>query len=335
MISWWIILAIFMIFLIILYFASPLITPKALKLQGSHVLVTGGSSGIGKALAINVAKRGANITLLARNKSKLQEAKVEVEKHFLNKDSQSVICISVDISKDYEAVEKAVQQAEDKFGPVALLVNCAGTSMTGVFEEIPPSEFKRMLDINYLGSVYVTRAVVPSMKKQQQGRIVFVSSQAGQLGLFGYTAYSASKFALRGLAEALQMELKPYHIRVTLAFPPDTDTPGYAEEQKSKPKETHLISEVAGLFSPHEVAKSIIEDSTHGKFFSYMGLDGYMLSCLTCGMSPVISMMDATQQVVTSGIFRVISLFYLDYFDRIVQKCKLERENIKEDKKTS
>ncbi|ESO98337.1 hypothetical protein LOTGIDRAFT_213963 [Lottia gigantea] len=322
-----------MILIIILYFVSPLITPKPLNLTGAHVLVTGGSSGIGKALAINVAKQGANVTLLARNKNKLQEAKVEVEKHFINKDTQSIICISVDISKEYEPVEKAVKQAEEKFGAVRLLINCAGTSIAGVFEELPVTEFKRMLDINYLGSVYVTRAVIPTMKKEHKGRIVFVSSQAGQLGLFGYTAYSASKFALRGLSEALQMELKPYDIRVTMAFPPDTDTPGYAEEQKTKPRETHLISEVAGLFSPHEVAKTIVEDSIKGKFFSYMGLDGYMLSSLTCGMSPVISMMDAAQQVVTSGIFRVISLFYLDYFDRIVKKCKNDKQT--EDKKSS
>lgn len=123
------------------------------------------------------------------------------------------------------------------------------------------------MEVNYLGSVYPTRAVVTTMKERRMGRILFVSSQAGQIGLFGYTAYSPSKFALRGLAESLQMEvsrsafpvlyvgrrgnggreepavkgagvsllqIKPYNIYVTVAYPPDTDTPGLAEENKTK-----------------------------------------------------------------------------------------------------
>lgn len=83
---------------------------------------------------------------------------------------------------------------------------------------------------NYLGSVYCTKAVVESMKNREFGRVVFVSSQAGQVGIYAYTGYSASKFALKGLAEALQMELKPYNIHVTIAYPADTDTPGLRDE---------------------------------------------------------------------------------------------------------
>lgn len=88
--------------------------------------------------------------------------------------------------------------------------------------------------VNYIGGVYCTKSVVETMKNRKFGRIVFVSSQAGQIGIYGYTAYSATKFALRGLAEALQMELKPYNIYVTVSYPPDTDTPGFKEELKDK-----------------------------------------------------------------------------------------------------
>jgi 3-dehydrosphinganine reductase len=84
-----------------------------------------------------------------------------------------------------------------------------------------------MMKLNYLGGVYCTRSVIESMKKRKFGRIMFVSSQAGQIGIFGYTSYSASKFALKGLAESLQMEVKPYNIYVSIAYPPDTDTPGF------------------------------------------------------------------------------------------------------------
>ncbi|XP_041376032.1 3-ketodihydrosphingosine reductase-like [Gigantopelta aegis] len=333
----WLLIAVsvFVGFLIVLYLASPLITPKPLDLKGVHVLVTGGSSGIGKAIAVEVAQRGANICLLARNKAKLEEAQSEIEKVLVDKNQQKVIHISVDISKDYAAVVQAIQQAEEELGPVVLLVNCAGASVAGSFEDLSLNDFKRMIDINYIGTVHVTRAVIPSMKKNQHGRIVFISSQAGQIGLYGYTAYSGSKFALRGLAEALHMELKPYNVYVTLAFPPDTDTPGFAEEQKSKPEETRLISETAGLFQPSVVASSIIKDVVSGRFFSYAGLDGYMLAAVTCGMSPVTSIMEATQQVACMGIFRIISLFYLDHFDRICRKCKQERSDPSSEKKTS
>jgi 3-dehydrosphinganine reductase len=91
-----------------------------------------------------------------------------------------------------------------------------------------------MIRVNYLGSVYCTKSVVDSMKQRRFGRIVFVSSQAGQIGIFGYTAYSSTKFALRGLAEALQMELKPYNVFITLAYPPDTNTPGLEAENLDK-----------------------------------------------------------------------------------------------------
>lgn len=88
--------------------------------------------------------------------------------------------------------------------------------------------------VNYLGGIYCTKSVIESMKNRRFGRILFVSSQAGQIGIFGYSAYSASKFALRGLVEALQMEVKPFNIYVTLSFPPDTDTPGFKEENITK-----------------------------------------------------------------------------------------------------
>lgn len=157
------------------------------------------------------------------------------------------------------------------------------------------------------------------------GRIVFVSSQAGQLGLFGYTAYSSSKFAIRGLAEALQMEVKPYNVYVTVAYPPDTDTPGLAEENKTKPLETRLISETTSICKPEQVAKQIVKDAIQGNFNSSIGSDGYMLSSLTCGMAPVTSITEGLQQVVTMGLFRIIALFYLGSFDNIVRRCMAQK----------
>lgn len=283
-------------FVLLLYMVSPLISPKPLALPGAHVVVTGGSSGIGKCIAIECYKQGAFITLVARNEDKLLQAKKEIEKYSIN-DKQVVLCISVDVSQDYNQVENVIKQAQEKLGPVDMLVNCAGTSKSGKFEELEVSSFEKLMSINYLGSVYPSRAVITTMKERRVGRIVFVSSQAGQLGLFGFTAYSSSKFAIRGLAEALQMEVKPYNVYVTVAYPPDTDTPGLAEENKTK----------------------------QGNFNSSIGSDGYMLSSLTCGMAPVTSITEGLQQVVTMGLFRTIALFYLGSFDNIIRRCMVQK----------
>ncbi|XP_043545547.1 3-ketodihydrosphingosine reductase isoform X4 [Chiloscyllium plagiosum] len=281
-------------FVLLLYMVSPLISPKPLKLNGSHVVVsevTGGSSGIGKCIAIECFKQGAFITLVARDEGKLLRAKKEIEKHSIN-DKQVVLCISVDVSKDYGQVQSVIKQAQEKLGPVDMLINCAGISVAAKFEDIDIDFFGRLMEINYLGSVYPTRAVIHTMKERRMGRIVFVSSQAGQLGLFGYTAYSPSKFALRGLAESLQMEVKPYNIYITVAYPPDTDTPGFQQENKVKPLETKLISETSGLCQPDQVAKIIVKDAV----------------------------------IVTMGLFRTIALFYLGSFDSIVRRCMIQQE---------
>uniref|UniRef100_A0A6I8RAZ0 3-dehydrosphinganine reductase n=1 Tax=Xenopus tropicalis TaxID=8364 RepID=A0A6I8RAZ0_XENTR len=301
-------------FVLLLYMVSPLISPKPLKLAGAHVVVTGGSSGIGKCVAVECFKQGAFITLVARD--------------------EVVLCISVDISKDYRQVENVIKQAQEKLGPVDMLVNCAGMAIAGNFEEIEIDKFARLMEINYLGSVYPSRAVISTMKERRMGRIVFVSSQAGQLGLFGYTAYSPTKFALRGLAEALQMEVKPYNIYVTVAYPPDTDTPGFAEENKTKPLETKLISESSSLCQADQVARVIVKDAIQGNFNSSVGSDGYMLSSLTCGMSPVTTITEGLQQVVTMGLFRIIALFYLGSFDSIVRRCMIQKHNSQKSCKT-
>ncbi|XP_069469791.1 3-ketodihydrosphingosine reductase isoform X1 [Ambystoma mexicanum] len=312
-------------FVLLLYMVSPLISPKPLKLAGAHVVVTGGSSGIGKCIAMECFKQGAFITLVARDENKLLQAKKEIEKCAIN-DKQVALCISVDVAKDYGQVESVMKQAQEKLGPVDMLINCAGMAIAGNFETVPINDFVRLMEVNYLGSVYPSRAVIGTMKERRMGRIVFVSSQAGQIGLFGYTAYSPTKFALRGLAEALQMEVKPYNIYITVAYPPDTDTPGFAEENKTKPLETRLISETSSVCQAEQVARVIVKDAIQGNFNSSVGSDGYMLSSLTCGMSPVTSITEGLQQIVTMGLFRTIALFYLGSFDSIVRRCMIQKE---------
>ncbi|KAM3840379.1 3-ketodihydrosphingosine reductase [Vipera latastei] len=312
-------------FLLLLYFVSPLNHPKPLSLSGAHVVVTGGSSGIGKSIAIECFKQGAFVTLIARNEKRLLEAKKEIETFSVN-DKQVVHSISLDVSKDYANVEKSLKQAQEKLGPVDMLVNCAGTSINGKFEDIDTYRFEQLMAINYLGSVYPTRAVVGKMKERRMGRIVFVSSQAGQVGVYGYSAYSATKYALRGLAESLHMEVKSYNISVTVAYPPDTDTPGFAEECQNKVLETKLISEASSICQPEYVAKIIVKDAVQGKFASSVGADGHILTVLTNGMAPVSSVAEILESVMFLGIFRLVGLYVTAGFDSIVRRCMIEKE---------
>nr|CAG4643703.1 EOG090X00M6 [Lepidurus arcticus] len=274
----------------LMYYFSRGSAPKSLV--GKHVLITGGSSGIGKELAKEAIKLGANVSLLARTKSKLDQTVEELRPLIRNVKIQQILAFPVDVSGSYDKVEDVISQAQDLFGPVHMLVNCAGTSIPGRFDELPVDDFKYMMNVNYLGAVQTTKAAIKSMKNARGGKIVFVSSQAGLIGVYGFSAYSPTKFALKGLAEALLMEVKPFGISVTVSFPPDTDTPGFAEEEIKKPQETKEISKVAGLFSAEAVASSIINDTLEGRFMSSVGLDGFFLTHLCAGMSPAASFID-------------------------------------------
>ena len=187
-------------------------SPKA-DLKGKHVMITGGSSGIGKQVAIEVAKRGADISILARNPQKLSEAAEEIKSQVDTTFRRfKIVEISVDISKSYDEVHRAVQEATAKLGPVYMLVNCAGYSVCRKFENLTENDEKSMMNLNYFGSLWTTKAVLPSMKADPKagGYIVFVASQAGLLGLYGMTGYCGSKFAIRGFAESLAMGMKYY-----------------------------------------------------------------------------------------------------------------------------
>lgn len=220
---------------------------ESYKYKNKHVIITGGSSGIGLEMAKIYLSLGANVTIVARDKKKLEVAVKELS-ILIHTDSKSntntdrIESISLNVSSDLDTVTKALASSISKFGPCDVLVNCAGTSIAHPFSSTENDSFRRMYEVNLLGSVYTTQAVLDGMRKQRSGRIIFVSSQLGQLGLHGYTAYCASKFALRGFAEALQMELKVYNVYVSVAHPPDTQTPGYDVEMISKVRPYNIFN---------------------------------------------------------------------------------------------
>ncbi len=112
--------------------------------------------------------------------------------------------------------------------------------------------------VNFFGSLYSIQAALPTLERQHQGQIVLISSGAGLIGIYGYTAYAPSKFALRGLAESLRGELKTKGITVSIVYPPDTDTPQLAKENETKPPETKAITQTAATWTALAVAQSIL-----------------------------------------------------------------------------
>ena len=301
----------------------------------THVVITGGSSGIGLSVAKECIERGAKvITLLARNPEKLSQAKEELVAHASLKNSSThVQVVAVDVSDKPKIVQAAEDICTSTNHPIPTsLLNIAGTSSSAAFVDTDYTEFQRLMNVNYLGSAYATRAFLPYILQDSQGiqprAIAFASSQAGQLGVYGFTAYSASKFALRGIAEALHMELSPKNVSVQVIYPPDTDTPGFELENVDKPQVTKAISETSGLFTSESVAKKIVNSmvQTRPAFNVYIGLEGFMLGTLTGGMSPAVNLLDTMYQIFLSGLFRVVSLFYLWDFRSTVRKVGKEEE---------
>ncbi|RHN72467.1 putative 3-dehydrosphinganine reductase [Medicago truncatula] len=287
----------------LLYF---LVRPRPIKIPitNRHVFITGGSSGIGLALAHRAAADGARVSIMARSLQKLEEAKNSVK----NSTGVEVAIFAADV-RDYDAVKKAVDEA----GPIDVLLLNHGVFYALELEKMELSDVKFTIDVNLMGCLNMIKAALPQMKNRKDtlpASIAFVSSQAGQVGIYGYVAYSASKFGLRGLAEALQQEVIGDNIHVSLIFPPDTDTPGLVEENKRKPELTKIIAASSGFMKADEVAQKAFDGIRRGSFIISCNLEGIALSLATSGLSPQRSFLMAFVEVIAAGIMRIAALCF-------------------------
>jgi 3-dehydrosphinganine reductase len=142
--------------------------------------------------------------------------------------------------------------------------------------------------VNYFGTLYPIRAVVPAMRARRRGAVVLISSGAGLIGLFGYTPYAPTKFAVRGLAESLRGELRPAGVHVMIVYPPDTETPQLHEECLTKPVETKAITAGGGLWSAEAVARVTLEGLRKGRFSVAPGLQISALARLHSLIAPLL-----------------------------------------------
>ena len=243
--------------------------------QGKNLLITGGSSGIGLALAKKFSSMGANIRIVARNKEQLIQSLTEISTHKIS-DRQTFGYLSLDVA-DEKKVQRAVKQLiKENFVP-DVLINSAGVVHPGEFLDLNLDKFKWMMDVNYFGTVNIIREILPKMIEQQSGTIVNISSVSGFIGIYGYTAYSGSKYAVRGFTDALRSELKPFGIHVAIVFPPDTDTPQLAYENQFKPYVTKQLGGSAGSLSPDKVADVIINGIKSKKYIILPGIESKLI----------------------------------------------------------
>jgi 3-dehydrosphinganine reductase len=216
-----------------------------------HALVTGGASGIGLALARRLLAAGAAVSVVDADDEGLQRLAAEVG-------DTRLATAQADVA-ERTALEAAVTACTEGRGPADLLVTCAGIVRPGRFGELDDHEFEREMAVNYFGTLWAIRSVAPAMTEAGNGTIVAISSLAGLLGYFGYSAYGPSKYAVAGLCETLRIELKPLGVHVACVYPPDVDTPMLAAEEPLQPPEARAMNRGGAPLSPDDVVDAILE----------------------------------------------------------------------------
>lgn len=231
------------------------------------VLITGTSTGIGFATALAFGRAGHRVAATMRNPSRAPE--------LANIAAQGNLPITVsamDVDAD-ASVTEAIGRIEREIGPIDVLVNNAGIERTGSVEELPLEDFRAVMETNYFGPIRCIQAVIPAMRKRRSGCIINVASIAGRIASSPFAPYTASKFALEALSEALAQEVKPFNVRVAIVEPGIIDTPmarhlGVVQSTSPYPHQRRF----AALFTaalknptpPSLVADKVLEIATSG-----------------------------------------------------------------------
>jgi len=236
-----------------------------------NVYIVGGSSGIGLSSAKLFASQGACVAIFARNEKRLHCAVQEIESQRIAV-AQRFCAYSLDVT-DFRQVQDVFTKCTSSFGDPEILINAAGRARPGYFEKITREQLADTMNVNLFG-IWNTISVALPQLKRNTGYIVNISSLAGLIGVFGYSDYCASKFAIIGLSEVLRSEFRRYGITVSVLCPPDTHTPGFHEENLTKPRETQAISAGVKLLHPDQVGRALLRGMRKRQFLIVPGIGG-------------------------------------------------------------
>ncbi len=256
-----------------------------------NIIITGGSSGLGLELALEYARQGHNIGLIARNPKKLQAA---VDQLRSVSESSRILNSSADVAIP-EAAAGAVSELAESLGGIDLLINSAGILREGRFEDTPIETFREVMEINFFGAVNISRAALPYLRASK-GQLVNIASMAALTGVFGYTSYTASKHALAGFSESLRYEMKPQGVTVQLICPPEFDSPMVEELNKDRTPENIAHT----LLVPMEPLSVIVRDTLKAiESRRYMTVTGLRAKLVAFGLRhfPRISQFTADRAI--------------------------------------
>lgn len=241
------------------------------SLKGKNILITGASSGIGEAIAREAAKVGANLSLAARSTDKLALLKKELEDLGV-----SVAAISTDVAKEVDC-HNFISQSIAHLGSIDVLINNAGISMRAPFEETNIAVLKEIMDVNYWGTVYCTKAALPELLKNK-GSLVAVSSVTGFKGLPGRTGYASSKFAMNGLFESLRMEYMSRGLHTLIACPGFTASNIRFNARKADGSaQADTPGDESKMDNPADVARDILQAIRDRKDFMLTNKQGKLI----------------------------------------------------------
>jgi NADP-dependent 3-hydroxy acid dehydrogenase YdfG len=239
--------------------------------QGRVVAITGASAGIGRATALRLARDGAAIVACARRAERLESLAAEIEAA----GGQALpVVADVTIERD---MQDLVARAVERFGRLDVMMCNAGFAVYGAIDDITPAQMRKLVDINYFGTYYATRAALPVFRRQGGGHVVIVSSIAGKRGVRFMGAYSATKFAQVGLAECLRAEVAGSDIHVSVVYPVSTDTE--FKEVMRRETGTDISQSVGPKQTAEQVADAIARAIAHPipEVYPYLKARGLVL----------------------------------------------------------
>lgn len=221
-----------------------------MSVKDKVVIITGASSGIGKATAELLAKQGAKLVLLARRKDRLDQIKADLP-------DSTIVTIEGDVT-NYEDLQSAVDYASDKFGRVDVLFNNAGIMPVNTLVSGQRQEWQDTFDVNVMGVLNGIAAVLPVMEKQNGGQIITTGSVNSRRVVPKWTVYSASKYAVRAIMEGLRMEETRHNIKATLICPGSVHTELYNSIPDPKEREAEIKTEEAIGLDPNRIALAVL-----------------------------------------------------------------------------